>query len=99
MTNYLPELTKKVCSFRAEQDRLKQLSQEARSLILDICHDFGSLKYALTQFPELRRLITVEQDIENKINKSYKIKTRDQFENCDSLSKFLSELAILEAQS
>lgn len=93
-----PSLEKALNTYITERNRLTVIQEQFRALVGDIIDGFGSIKYALTQFPELRSLIEIPRGIENVYNKSYKIKTRDMFNNPDAITIGLSELAVLRTQ-
>ena len=72
------------------------LRDNAMKLCVDVCNSYGTVKYMLTQFPELRNLVPsmYRPDTFWRPNMHYKVTPRSSFSNCDALTLYISNLLI-----
>jgi hypothetical protein len=85
-------LEEKIVARETEIARIEQIWRSASALWDIVKCNYGSIKYMLTQFPELKQIIAIESNW--KPNPHYKVKPRSSFDNPDAFIKLFGECAM-----
>lgn len=85
-------LIKAIDEVNKNPNHISKMYDEANKLLTEICNSYGSLRYVLTQFPELKPFL--KNMPVGEINPRYKVKPRSAFKNPDAILKFFGEASI-----
>lgn len=77
-----------------DNERINVIRNNATKLTNEVVNSYGTVKYLLTQFPELKEIYSYEYDPTWKPNPNYKIKPRSAFENNNAFVLLLGECAM-----
>ena len=77
-----------------EEGLMDKQYSDVEALSAAVINKFGSVKYLLTQFPELKDIFRYSINKNWKPNPSYKVPPRSSFENCDAFIHFLGGCAM-----
>lgn len=85
-------LIKAIDDVNKNSDHISKMYDKANKLLTEICNSYGSLRYVLTQFPELKPFL--KNMPVGEVNPRYKVKPRSAFRNPDAILKFFGEASI-----